>query len=574
MRLGRSLLLRYWRLLLVMGALTLYLLLTSYQLHLPGLHYDEAAEAGVNAMELLTSAPVSAFRGVTWSPFGRPLPLMVQDYIGALNVYLALPFLALTGIGVPNLRFVSLLTGLAALLLLERAVSEFWILDFRFWKEEVATPVPKSKIQNPKSNPPISTAGLLATLLLAASPSFVFWSRQGIFVTNLTEPLCCWSIWQGVRWLRTGRPAALLLSAFAGGLAIYAKLLAIWVIGPFGLLAGGWWLWQRQRQSGAMPRLSLLLLVGMVAAFLIPLTPLLFFNWQTGGTLARITGSLDQSYYGVENSALVQNALVRGRQLVQTLRGDHFWYLGGSYSNELAPWLAVLLVSLGLVRQWRMVVPPLALLALAFLGSLFTVSDLFITHYALLQPLFIAPVAIGAALWLEPPVDAVGGLGWSRFRAWAALALAGLLLWLALDLVATVRYHRALAQSGGLVDHSDASYHLAYHLRYNGLGAPIALDWGFAAPVRYLSEGAVQPIEIFGYASPAAPDADFVERLRPFLENPDNVYLLHAPGATVFAGRREGFEQAGQALGRSLVLEQTFAQRDGTPLYELWRVVP
>ncbi|MEZ4611539.1 MAG: hypothetical protein R2838_15110 [Caldilineaceae bacterium] len=85
-------------------------------------------------------------------------------------------------------------------------------------------------------------------------------------------------------------------------------------------------------------------------------------------------------------------------------------------------------------------------------------------------------------------------------------------MWLALDLTATVRYHGALARSGGLADHADTSYHLAYYLRYNGLGAPIALDWGFDAPVRFLSAGTVRPIEVFGYASPGAPDADFAAR--------------------------------------------------------------
>ncbi len=77
-------------------------------------------------MELLTGAPINAFRGASLHLLGWQLPLMVQDYIGALNVYFALPLLALTGIGVPNLRALSLLTGVAALLLLERAVTE-WI---------------------------------------------------------------------------------------------------------------------------------------------------------------------------------------------------------------------------------------------------------------------------------------------------------------------------------------------------------------------------------------------------------------------------------------------------------------
>jgi hypothetical protein len=137
-----------------------------------------------------------------------------------------------------------------------------------------------------------------------------------------------------------------------------------------------------------------------------------------------------------------------------------------------------------------------------------------------------------------------------------------------------LRYHAALRQSGGLADHSDATYHLAYYLRYHGEGAPIALDWGFDAPVRYLSQGTVTPIEIFGYTSPRQPDAAFAQRLQPFLANPNNVYLLHAPNQTTFAGRRELFVQMAQAAGLRLVPETQFSQRNGQVLFELWRAVP
>jgi hypothetical protein len=311
--------------------------------------------------------------------------------------------------------------------------------------------------------------------------------------------------------------------------------------------------------------------LGAIAAFLLGLLPLLLFNWQTLGTLARIVGSLDGSYYGVDNRALGQNALIRSRQLIQTLRGDHFWYLGGLYANSLAPWLAGLSLLLGLWRDWRRVAPPLVLLVLAMLCSLFTVSDLFITHNALLQPLAVAVVAISlTSLGVRRSVPAGSGAP-IAYRAALSLLLT---VWLVLDLNATLHYHVMLARSGGLADHSDASYHLAYALRYGGLGAPIALDWGFAAPVRFLSEGAVRPIELFGYDSLAAPDADFDERLAPFLANAANVYLLHTPQATVFAGRREELMRLAEAHGRRPVLEQVFTQRDGKPLYELWRVTP
>ncbi|NJN83935.1 MAG: hypothetical protein HC802_17750 [Caldilineaceae bacterium] len=130
-----------------------------------------------------------------------------------------------------------------------------------------------------------------------------------------------------------------------------------------------------------------------------------------------------------------------------------------------------------------------------------------------------------------------------------------------------------MTRSGGLASHSDASYDLAYHLRYNGLGSPVALDWGFDATVRFLSEGTVTPIEVFGYGSPTTPDENFA-RLGGFLENPDVVYLLHTAGQEAFAGRRERFIDAATARGLTPHLEKVFSQRDGTPLIELWRVLP
>jgi len=546
-------------------ALALYLALTTYQLGLPGLQYDEAREAGVNAMEILTGAPVTAFRGVSINFLGQSLPLMVQDYIGALNVYLALPLLALTGNGVPNLRILAILTGLAALILLERALSEW---HAGFGKQSEADSPPQVRFSTP-----LSLAGLLTITLLAASPSFVFWSRQGIFVTNLTQPLVFWCIWHGLRWLRTRRTRALISSAFAGGLAIYAKLLAIWVIGPFALLVAGWWIWRQFQPQNTpsprqltVPKLSLQAMLGVLIAFSLPLSPLLLFYLRTGAA-GDILHKFNQSYYGVDNRDWLPNLFVRWDQLLQSLRGDHFWYLGGIYGNWSAPWLAGIALLVGLWRDWRRVAPLLVLLSLSFACSLFTISSLFITHYALVQPLIVASVGVGLSTWWINKQKAQ--------RTWLPIfAVCALLLWLGLDLTASLRYHAALSQSGGLADHSDASYHLAYYLRYQGEGAPIALDWGLDAPIRYLSQGTVTPIEIFGYASPFQPDAAFTQRLQPFLTNPNNVYLLHAPDQTTFAGRRELFVQMATADGLRLVQEAQFSQRNGQGLFELWRAVP
>ena len=574
------------------ATVSLFLCLACYQLGLPGLHYDEAKEAGVNAMELLHRAPVTAFRGATVSFLGTDLPLMVQDYIGALNVYLAVPILAITGVGVPNLRLLPLLLAVLGLLVLERTVSEWLALSDR----------------NPAPTAPIAPAALACLTLLAAAPSFVFWQRQGIFVTNATFPFTFVCMWQSIRWLRLGQARNLILAALCAGLALYAKLLAAWIIVPFGLACAGWWLWQRrsvphQSKQGERRFGRPHVLFPLAAlAFLLPLTPFFLFNIQTGGTLSSFTQNFGSSYYGVDNAAILSNATLRWQQLVQTLSGSHFWYLGAVHQSPIAPWLALAPPAAVLARAngRRMVGPPLLLLIMAFAASLFTISDLFVTHYALLHPLAVGVTSLALCeLWRwfasyertgSGKATRQHGHGWR----WTALrhsllrrppfnylaqapALRLLLALLVsacflLDLRATMAYHTALSRSGGLVDHSDASYHLAFDLRYSGLGAPIVLDWGLEAPIRFLSAGSVSPIEVFGYASLLEPDEAFDLRIEPFLDNANNVYLLRTPGNELFQGRRAAFQRLVEERNGHLQRERVYAQRDGTPLYERWRV--
>ena len=72
----------------------LFLALTCYQLDLPGPHYDEAIEV-LPAMQMLLGQPVETFRGAGLHVGETVLPIMVMDYIGAMNTYLVLPFFAI-----------------------------------------------------------------------------------------------------------------------------------------------------------------------------------------------------------------------------------------------------------------------------------------------------------------------------------------------------------------------------------------------------------------------------------------------------------------------------------------------
>ncbi|MEZ4771147.1 MAG: glycosyltransferase family 39 protein [Caldilineales bacterium] len=583
---------------LPLAAVAVYLLLALPQLNLPGLHYDEAREAGLNALEMLRRQDVQAFRsaGVQIGPIF--LPIMVQDYIGAINVYLALPFIVALGATATALRLLAVLAGLATLLLAWRLGNELGELagNAQSW------------------------TGVIAALLLAFSPSFLFWSRQGIFVTNIVVTLAVATVWAAVRWQRTRRAGWLYTAAFLAGLGLWTKLLFVWVLGALVAVAIVIWAAGKIRSTGnegktgtipgpQTPRPTHWLFAALF--FLLGLAPLILFNVQTGGTLDAVFGNLGQSYYGVNNADFLANLGARAGQLATLLRGDHFWYLGGPFANPLAVPLAVgLVVATGVAavtmlrkdgRARAGVVAPspcplpegegseaqergsemgaaavlgLALLFVALLvvQSSFTVSDLFVTHYAIVQPFVLLLVALALEVLL---MAARGTDSSDTRRVWQAVAALGVLalgLWLAGDLGTDVRYHRALAETGGLASHSDAVRALAQWLDQEGVMQPVALDWGIDAPVRYLTENRVRPLEVFGYEDIDVPDAGFAARVDPVLSDATRLYVLHADGDTVFRGRRAALEQL--AAQRGLVLEEiaTFSERSGRPVFIVLRL--
>jgi hypothetical protein len=597
---------------LTLIALLSFILLATHQLTLPGLHYDEAKEAGLNAMQLVTGQPVTAFREATVGVGPWRLPLMVQDYIGSLNVLFALPFLAVGGLSVSALRWLPVCIGALTLVVTGRVA------------HRLGGPV----------------AAVVALFLLAVNPTFIFWSRQGIFVTNLTVLVFVLSLWTGLRWWQMRRPADLWWTALLWGVGLYAKLLFVWAIGA--LLAVAIIAWSAQRQianrksanqqigesanqqigESANPRIresanqqigesarpsadgrrfpfithhsSLRIFVVAAGCFLLPLLPLILFNLETGGTVTSIFGNLGQSYYGVNNRAYLPNLLVRLGQLRTLLRGDHLWYLGEVYANQWAPWLAAGIAVLGgllwafprhpvTVSLCHPVTPsprhpvtllPFGLLALIVAQSAFTVSDLFVTHYALLVPLIPLGVGLIAAGVLSTVRDLHGGrAGRLAGAVVCGLYCAAICAWGAIDLANTLRYHRVLSIAGGYATHSDAIYRLADFLRQRAPAAPLALDWGVDAPVRYLTAGRVNPVEVFGYERLDGPDPGFAGRLAPFLDNPDNLYVAHTGEFTIFRGRAEALEQL--AAARSFRLEEAarFGERSGRPLFLVYRVV-
>jgi hypothetical protein len=331
--------------------------------------------------------------------------------------------------------------------------------------------------------------------------------------------------------------------------------------------------------------------------------PLIAYNIQTGGTFLNVTQHATTSYYGVNNLAFGPNLLERLNQFVILLNGSHLWYLGKVISNPL-PALAfglilivVLVVGTSLrsipilkhdlsrISPAQIAMFPFLVIGLVILASIGTVSALWITHFAILMPWPAVAIALGGWFVIRSQVTghrsqvARSVLHASRFTLHAPrftlhasrfTLMVGLGLLVVTNLVSVIHYHLALAESGGLSGHSDGIYDLSDWLADHAGGPIVAMDWGLAAPVTYLTDGKITPTEVFGYVWES--DAELTARLNGFIAQPATFYLWRAPDEIIFDRSLE-FKALYHPLNLEETIEAAFYERSGRPILGVTRLV-
>lgn len=534
-----------WELLLPL-ALTIYLVQACPQLALPGLNYDEALDA-VPAMQFVLREPIEAF--ATVRALNREWPLMVMPYIGATSTYLLIPAFALAGAGVVTLRATGVILGAATLMLA-------WYTVRSLFDRRVAG---------------------LAALLLACSPSYVFWTRMPAYIAFPVVPLALGTVYAGWRWYSGTNRSWLVVAALLTGLGLYTKILFVWL--PVSL-AVAWILLAPRRQPGLnrwlWPWTSTPMRIRVLAAVagLVGVAPLLAYNVLSGGgTVSVLARNLTSTeLYGVSNLALLQNLrTVFLTDLRAFLDGSWFSNVLGDVPANPVPPIAllvsiVLLVILGAMRKlrWpRRVAWVGILVACTTAQSAVTVSNLGANHLAILWPWPQVLIALAATALLDLDIA----------RAWPTALLAGLLILApaALDMRTVWAYHSEVERVGGEGLFSDAIYALASDLAMPNSPAPVALDWGFRRNIQLLTGNAVSPED--GYTFCSDPGIEARTWLEERILRGDGLYLLHTPEHTVFSGYDALLAEAAYRLGREPVLRRTYVQRDGRPVYRVYEVV-
>ena len=531
----------------------LFVVLALPNIERPGLHYDEALEAGLPAVHLLHDQPIVPLNGAALTLFGHSLPLMVQDHIGAAQVYLALPFIALFGATAFALRLMTIITGLLAL------VAVYIFLQVLYSRR----------------------AALYGSLWLACCASLVFWMRQGVFVTSLALCLSMWMLAAGAYWWRTRRLWALGAAGVCGGLSVYCKLNATWLL--FGLAA---WLAlivgvgyirdrrathfspvEKNRGGTPLPPNTLKIALVGVGGLLIGLSPLILYNIVTRGATLRVirASATDPTFEGARNTNIVENFGTRVGQIVDVIRsGNHLWYLGGSAPNDVAP-VSIAVAALVLVgvcvagrgRGWQILLLPLFLLAASVIQSCYTISALWPTHFAV--SIGLPAIIFGIAADRLHPYFA-------RWRWGAAAIIGAVLLVVATQLVSSVAYANAVATTGGRSQHTAAIYDLNRFVQQHPAHY-VVLDWGISTQLEYLQNGNVS-IEQQYNTSPGT--TAFRDGLRKKLD-PHAIYITHAANQEVFAGRAP-FLDAVKLAGDYAQRIATFDAGDGSAVFEAWHI--
>jgi hypothetical protein len=210
---------------------------------------------------------------------------------------------------------------------------------------------------------------------------------------------------------------------------------------------------------------------------------------------------------------------------------------------------------------------PFLVIGLVIFASIGTVSALWLTHFAILMPWPAMAMAVGGWFIYHSSPFGNRNLGFTR----PVLIGVGLGLLVVTNLANVIRYHHTLAQSGGLGTHSDAVYDLSDWLNKHAQGRVVAMDWGLAAPVTYLSHGRVSPTEIFGYAWEPAPNLS--NQLQDFIRQPTSLYLWRAPDEIIF-DRSQEFKALYRPLEMEETIEAAFYERSGRPILGVTRLVP
>ena len=529
-------------------ALALYLIFSLTFLQRPGLQYDE-----VNFVNAALGNENGLF--VAWSAkiFGRKLPLMIMEYIGALKSGLYVPIFKIFGTSAITARLPVVGIGLITLLF-------SYVLFRRMFDRGIA---------------------IVGLLLFATDPTFIFANKLDWGPVSLMLVLELSSLYFMWRWMTEGKRCFLALAGFLFGLGLYNKIIFIWFLIAFSVAL---LLYYRENFKKLLQWRQLRC---FLPAFLLGCLPLLAFNIDV--PMGTFRGRPVVTSPGID-TFLYRYLLVRG-----TLDGSGVYYLVnygdvGNPSDILKTPLAGqgdriirALAGLSWVRRSPL---PLALagslaliLVLWGLGRLRGKKEiLFMGTHLLVIALLIClnEKATGAqhVIAFYPFVFIVIAYSICELGRWIAKSqtAAGVFMCVCLlplisaQTVLDARYLESFQAKGGCGFWSDAIYDLASFVRENPGKNYLLMEWGFSNQLVLLSNGRIQ------YEDFACEQNNLETCMESVLTRMNTYFVFHVPPFET-QPLLETFKKILAKRNLQGRILRTFYQRDSQPIYIVYEIV-
>lgn len=532
---------------------TLFLVLGSRDLRLPGLYGDESLQV-VPAVQFLTQPVPALYEGQarTRIPLGeRKLALMSMRYIGALKTLLLIPVLAVFGISVETVRLLTL--SIAA-----GAVLGTFVFTTRVFSPSAAT---------------------IATLLLVLDQSFLLrtkvdWGPNALALTCKMAALVAlvwW--WQRRRW------PFLALGGFLLGLGLYNKSDFSWTLVA---LAGATVLTFYRELRRVATWASLAAFGGGFGA-----GAAVFLAYNLRAPLVSFRDGNPQHIAWWQPNVFWEAFQQRLGLFFDLLNGASMNYPLGLTAGMVRPFpfgtpmgiifTGALTVAVAVAAgRWHGAPHQRALrwllLVMGFFMLLCTLTPVGRGHHHVINIYPLPHILVGVILAEGFALGQRLGRPAARYGVLALLSLLLALLVIS-NLIVLQNTSRVLRATGGTGQWSDAIYALADDLRTRDPNTSVQmLDWTLQWRVAVLLEGHSDGIDepwTFLVNPTTAPTT--AARL---LATPHAEYVVNLPGTVAFPMAWQALQDYATQRGYHVQVTQTYYSRNGTPVAQRVRFMP
>jgi hypothetical protein len=479
---------------LILGWLLVAILvvaLSKQNLSTPGLYYDEAVSGGL-AKDFITGNPHPHMSNIKlYNLAGRPFPLFVQSYYGALKSWLLIPPVAVWGATLAVLRLTSLACALVALL--------FFVLAVRLWLG--------------------LAAAIVAGALFVTDPTCFFLGPLD-WGPAIPPLLCrCAALYFAVVWWRTRKAGYLLSASFFLGLGLFHKADFAAFLAGAGIAAVCFYGMQLLSVLRARPSLIAMCALG----FLLGSWPMLWRMPQmVSSTLPRHVGVGElreklQTWAALYDGSYIERLMSSGGVFSQM-------YKHSSTAHSLL-WfvLPIAMISLFVICIFPQRSKERRVAGFLLLGFVLTTVGVFVmpgairVHHAILAYPFPQLIIAAACIFLWQRRSS----GPAQRGSQVAIIIA-LLSLLASQIQAIRKTEQLLSETGGRGWWSNAFDDFCRQNADRADLTIVSLDWGFNEQLAFLTNGPklLEPFWAFTTSKEALPELP---------RDPQYVYLAHSP---------------------------------------------